>query len=96
MRGTAVATRLGPEELARLDEVVRQRGTSRSEALRALTRRELDPPERIELEEALDLLDAKARAGNVQAIIKIVDRLLSERRVGRPDLRAEFGLRAVD
>jgi len=95
MERTRVGTRLDAEELRRVDAAATERGTSRAEVLRTLTRRELlDAPDRMTLEEALDLLDAKARAGNVQAIIRIVERL--ERvAADAPDPRADLGLRAV-
>jgi hypothetical protein len=94
----SVTTRLNADELAHVDQLAADRGTNRSEVLRLLAQRELVPPGRMQLEEALDLLDAKARAGNTQAIIKISDRLLSERRDGTSDhdLRAYFGLQAVE
>ncbi len=58
----------------------------------------LGPPERMQLDEGLDLLDAKARSGSTPAIIKVVERLLREKERGpagqRADL-AEFGLAPV-
>jgi hypothetical protein len=88
---------LSDDELARLDELVAARGTTRSETVRAAILAGCDAPERMELTEALDLLDAKARSGNVTAIVKSVERLLAERRRGeeQPSPREDFGLRLV-
>ena len=83
---------------AAADELATMRGTSRSEVVRQAVTLALDPPERMQLEEALDLLDAKARSGNTVAIVKIVERLVGERdREEAPalDPAADFGLRMV-
>src|SRR5262245_44660885 len=87
--------RVSPDCRDALDGIASQRGTTRSEVLRALVTHELDPPDRMTLTEALDLLDAKARAGSTQAIVRIVDRLLNEQQATKHDPHADFGLRAV-
>jgi hypothetical protein len=71
---------------------------TRSELVRRAVAAEVGAPGRIGLDEALDLLDAKARAGSTPAIIRVVDRLLREWDRQHADQRsdlAEFGLRPV-
>src|SRR5262245_9814042 len=88
-----------PDELAAaVAETAKLRRTSNSEVVRAAVAFAVRPPERMGLEEALDLLDAKARSGNTAAIIKVAERLLAERQrsAQSPETAAgDFSLRAA-
>jgi len=90
-----LTARLSAEELRRLDELAAHRGTSRSATVRhLLDDAALERPGRMSLDEALDLLDAKARDGDFRAIVAVIDRFTAER-ARSPDPRADFGLRVV-
>lgn len=67
----------GTKEALRLASM--RRKTSEAEMLRFMVRRLLEEPEvveRMDLEEALDLLETKARSGNTQAILRRADMLI--------------------
>jgi Arc/MetJ-type ribon-helix-helix transcriptional regulator len=76
--------------LAGVDRMVAERGTSRSEVIRAALARDLDPPERMALPEALDLLDAAARRGDLRALLATVKRLTREHAAPPADAFADL------
>jgi Ribbon-helix-helix protein, copG family len=85
-RSVTLKVRMSAAEVERLDELARARGTTRSETLRSVL--DAEPAGRMELGEALGLLDAAARRGNVPAITAVL-RLL-ERRPVASDEFADF------
>jgi Arc/MetJ-type ribon-helix-helix transcriptional regulator len=76
--------------LAGVDRMVAERGTSRSEVIRAALARDLDPPERMALPEALDLLDAAARRGDLRALLATVKRPTREHAAPPADAFADL------
>jgi predicted transcriptional regulator len=73
-----VSVRLSPSQTARLDELARRAGVSRSQILRRLIDKAAAdigvPAVRLSRGEALDLLHEQARAGRTSAIVEILRR----------------------
>lgn len=78
-KGRTLRVRFTDGEFAALDRLAGRLGTDRStvvrRALRALAERPDGPEGRMTLDEALGLLEARARDGDTRSILRVVDRL---------------------